>query len=1074
MTKIVFSLYLLILLFNSIHPVPKVNTLINIEDIVNTQKCFHNKEQLNSGSEEDKKMTIYELSNNSTSNTVFIQYKSTKNFVVSESFQDDSSIIYKEASKSGSYYLNMNPSKSKYYVVIENDSNPHKICFASFPEKGNQFTLCEKNPNIKLASYDIISSSKLLFSINNKDFKQRNIFYGVRLDGKYMDKINKPKIQLEVSFDKSNRTTEKIDIDEWYVQNQFYYAPFFVPKIKYDEKFCQVLICLNIELKQELSNDETFKFDLELIETEEITCEHKTNVTSNKNTSFVSPKIYYINIQKNIFDFDRDILLLYNDLNDKYVKPFFTSNYNISNNNSVLVDKHFIDISQEFLKQEKYSKFPKVDLLLIILDEECNNLSDEDNILISFKFFGGYHSLIHYKENLTPKKLFNEKNKMIVRMDHCRTQFYINYFISEDKNDDRILDIESPIGDMDLYHSSNITGGNLDNYIKDMNKLCVHNIENSILSGTYSTFKLSCPNLNPVMSYIYAHKKNSVEDTISFINQKSLVYIEYNNQYTFKFDDEEKNDEFDFRIKVSRTNIEENYKIDITYESQSASLENEKDTKVFKHSKNSNSNLVIKISSSSSDTKNKGFILEIFKGVTESEKEIVYISKEVAEKDNLSVNKVVLFLYDKSEINSAKNKIELYNDNTDGSKVKICIHRGMGKYPFIVFPLCQDEQENIIISPKESFNITYNNPFINSEEDENNQFYISILADKPIKYRYVYEREIDLDENKYVDLNHVGSKIFKLSKKINQKKSMYYQINICENKNTNSNLKYIFNNSEPISIKNDIYQELLLDSIKSSSFLIQFNSEGNNNAKFKYFYGPANLIKTINNFSKDICLSKSSDDKNLVIKFVSPFTEEIEVNILLVSDSQKKFSDLCSLMNFCENLEKNDKNTKIIKQKMRVKENNENVVEVCVDRKELTELMDKNVDIYLITKSTRSNLELSYNIKTIVFDWNKLGDTNDDNANGHKSDNKNLICINCGLNNEKSLNNLKNEKNEQNNNDNDKDQNDNQASQKNENSQNQEIGIRLASFRRKCPYSCLRSREEACFQRGCRTGDTAL
>jgi hypothetical protein len=344
---------------------------------------------MNSGSEEDKKMKIYELNNNSTKYTAFIQYKSIKNFVVSESFQDDSSIIYKEASKSGSYYLNMNSAKSKYYVVIENDSNPHKICFVSFPERGKQFNLSEKNTNIKFASYDILSSSKLIFSITNKDFKQKNIFYGLRLDGKYIDKINKPKIQLEVSFDNSNRSNEKIDIDDWYVQNQFYYAPFYVPKIKYDEKFCQALICLNIELKHELSLDETFKFDLELIDATETTCEHNINVTNNKDSSIVSPKIYYINIKKNIFDFDRDILLLHNDMNDKYVKPFFTSNYNISNNNSVLVDKHFIDISQEFLKQEKYAKLPKIDLLLIILDEECNNINDGDNIFIGFKFFGG-------------------------------------------------------------------------------------------------------------------------------------------------------------------------------------------------------------------------------------------------------------------------------------------------------------------------------------------------------------------------------------------------------------------------------------------------------------------------------------------------------------------------------------------------------------------------------------------------------------------------------------------------------------------------------------------------------------
>ena len=270
----------------------------------------------------------------------------------------------------------------------------------------------------------------------------------------------------------------------------------------------------------------------------------------------------------------------------------------------------------------------------------------------------------------------------------------------------------------------------------------------------------------------------------------------------------------------------------------------------------------------------------------------------------------------------------------------------------------------------------------------------------------MYEREIDLDENKYIDLNHVGNKIFKLSKKINQKKSIYYQINICANNNTNSNsnLNYIFNNSEPKSIKNDIYQELSLDLIKSSSFLIQFNSERNNNAKFKYSYGPANLIKTINNFSKEICLSKSSDDNKLIIKFISPFTEEIEVYILLVPDSTNKFNDFCSLMNFCENLDKKgDKNTKMIKQRMRVKENNENVVEISVERKDLTEFMDKSLDIYMITKSTRSNLELSYNIKTIILDWNKIGDdANSGNGDGQKSDNKNLICINCGLNNEKS------------------------------------------------------------------------
>ena len=605
-SNFVLSIFLFLLLSNLIYSAPKINTFINLDDIVNSQRCFDNKEQMNSGSSDDKKMTIYELRNNSTCNTVFIQYKSTKRIVVSESIQDDSSILYKETLSSGSCYLNMNSAKNKYYIIIENDSKSHKICLFSFPDKGNTFIPNEKNSNIKLSSYEILSSSYLFYSINNKDFKQNKIFYSIRFDEKYINKINMPKMQINITFYNSNRTNQNIEVEDFYIQNKYYYAPFYIPKIKYDEKFCHVLICLKIDLKQELSNDDTFKFDLELIDSEEISNEFNLNVTSNKNNSIVSPKIYYINIKENIYDYDRDILLLHNDINNKYIKPFFSSNVNIKNENSILIDKNFVDITQSFLKLEKYSKLSKIDILLIILDEECNSITENQNIFISFKFFGGYHSLLHYQENITPSKLFNEKNKMLVRMDHCRTQYFINYFNTEDKKEEKILDIESAIGDMDLYYSNNITGINLDNYFNNINKLCIHNFENSILSGLYSTFKVSCTNMQPVMSYIYAHKKNLVEDIISFINQKSLIYIEYNNQYTLQFSNDDKGEEFEFRIKVLRTNVKDNYKIDITYESQSLSIENGKDVQqVLKHAKNSNANLVIKISTSISDSRNK-------------------------------------------------------------------------------------------------------------------------------------------------------------------------------------------------------------------------------------------------------------------------------------------------------------------------------------------------------------------------------------------------------------------------------------------------------------------------------------
>ena len=81
--------------------------------------------------------------------------------------------------------------------------------------------------------------------------------------------------------------------------------------------------------------------------------------------------------------------------------------------------------------------------------------------------------------------------------------------------------------------------------------------------------------------------------------------------------------------------------------------------------------------------------------------------------------------------------------------------------------------------------MNYNNPYINNNYDENDKFYVIICSDKNLKYSYSYERKIKLDENKYENINHKGKKIFKLLSEKHDKKSIYYQINICENKNNN-------------------------------------------------------------------------------------------------------------------------------------------------------------------------------------------------------------------------------------------------------------------------------------------------
>ena len=63
------------------------------------------------------------------------------------------------------------------------------------------------------------------------------------------------------------------------------------------------------------------------------------------------------------------------------------------------------------------------------------------------------------------------------------------------------------------------------------------------------------------------------EDFINFMNQKSLLYIEYNIQYSLKFNNKEKENYFIFRIRPIRTNIQdEDYKIEIIYKILSSTI----------------------------------------------------------------------------------------------------------------------------------------------------------------------------------------------------------------------------------------------------------------------------------------------------------------------------------------------------------------------------------------------------------------------------------------------------------------------------------------------------------------------
>ena len=155
-------IFIFLYLFHAIISDPIISASINVEEISN-QKCFSSQND-----QSNQKTSIYQIINNSTSNTIFIQYKSLSSFIVSDSIKDESSIIYKNMENMGSYYLNMDTAKNNYYISISKNDNDFQICFVSFSQKGNNFKLNDKeNTNIKKASYDLITNANLTYYISN-------------------------------------------------------------------------------------------------------------------------------------------------------------------------------------------------------------------------------------------------------------------------------------------------------------------------------------------------------------------------------------------------------------------------------------------------------------------------------------------------------------------------------------------------------------------------------------------------------------------------------------------------------------------------------------------------------------------------------------------------------------------------------------------------------------------------------------------------------------------------------------------------------------------------------------------
>ena len=90
----------------------------------------------------------------------------------------------------------------------------------------------------------------LTYYIDNCDLKQNKIFNTMRFEQSLLNKINIPNIQISVSFINSERKNEVYAIDKYYLKDEYYYIPFYIQKLKYNEKFTEIIICISVEFKQ--------------------------------------------------------------------------------------------------------------------------------------------------------------------------------------------------------------------------------------------------------------------------------------------------------------------------------------------------------------------------------------------------------------------------------------------------------------------------------------------------------------------------------------------------------------------------------------------------------------------------------------------------------------------------------------------------------------------------------------------------------------------------------------------------------------------------------------------------------
>ena len=747
-----YTLLTIIILQVVSSPLDIITKEISLDSSVPKFQCYEE----NNDSEGPKSYT-YKLKNSGLNGLINFQFKNLNSFTIYET--EDKK--HKAKNTKNNYYFKIRKEISEYFLVFKvKENTKSKLCMSFLKGNGSMILDSDEQNSIKkFESYETISQGKFIFYMNNKNIGDNKLF-GFRIN-KNKEIFKKPKINVRVGCNDKNDL--KFNLTNIYSHNNFYYFPL---KINFENcviNYIYINVILKYKKNHENNFDEKTDVQLELIDTQEINDNYALNIKN------ITNKILVCNLNKHLKKDNSAILFKTNDETGKYIKSFLTTD----NNETIVIKNESTLINNKNLKQ---LNFNKTNLLFTIIDNKNNTSND---LTIDIQYYENSQNIsfsnkIQNNNNTDPKnnirstndKEINPSNETqntnytylkneissinvisndILKINEtiCSNQSFIN------ANDYSFLECESISGKIKLFdkskpelnnknNTSNNTSINTSNNTSSNTSI---NTSNNSSNNNYILKSPYCKN-NPkdIFGYLFLYKKNSVSDNISFINRRSLLYIEPEKPYSINFDESLKNSSFAFRIKILNK-PKGKFFIKINYDLKEYIYHKKTKSIFLKHLNESDNTLKID-SILMANTYTKGFIIEILQNINKNKKNITYLNKE----NNGNNFKNVIFVYGKN-MNTSSVKFDLNNENTDDAFV--CIHKNEGKYPFIKEAKCNDD-EKIKINKNSNYKFMFDNPYCN-KTIKSEDYYLSIVSDKSISIKYNYEKSENKEKKKNVE-----------------------------------------------------------------------------------------------------------------------------------------------------------------------------------------------------------------------------------------------------------------------------------------------------------------------------------